>query len=165
MSNPNPNPNLMYFRFTHSMYCVFTYLFTQWDEYGYMDYVEYLPQYIYEYHDNHHFIIARLCSSSFLFSTPKNPSLTANSSGLPWNSPNEFSFFRMNVFLLWRMSNWYGKGGYWVWFVLIECSAIVLMCGIELRLEFVELLTIAVYHREFCLPAWYSSHSFSQYLQ
>ena len=58
------NPNLMSFRFTHSMYCVFTYLFTQWDEYGYMNYVEYLPQYTYEYHhdNNHHFIIARLCS-------------------------------------------------------------------------------------------------------
>ena len=58
------NPNLMYFRFTHSIYCVFTYLFTQWDEYGYMNYVEYSPQYTYEYHHNHnhHFIIARLCS-------------------------------------------------------------------------------------------------------
>ena len=47
--------------------------------------------------------------SSFLFSTPENPSLTANSSGLPSNSPNQFSFFRMNVFLLWRLSNWYGN--------------------------------------------------------
>ena len=75
-----------------------------------MNYVEYSPQYTYEYHhDNHHFIIAGLCSFSFLFSIPENPSLTANSSGLPSNSPNQFSFFRMNVFLLWRMSNWYGK--------------------------------------------------------
>ena len=104
------NPNLMSFRFTHSMNCVFTYLFTQYYEYGYMNYVEYSPQYTYEYHHhNHHFIIARLCSSSFLFSTPENQSLTANSSGLPSNSPNEFSFFRMNVFLLWRLSNWYWK--------------------------------------------------------
>ena len=48
--------------------------------------------------------------SSFLsLLNTQNPSLTANSSGLPSNSPNQFSFFRMNVFLLWRMSNWYGK--------------------------------------------------------
>ena len=161
------NPNLMSFRFTHSMYCVFTYLFTQWDEYGYMIYVEYSPQYTYEYHhDNHHFIIAGLCSSSFLFSIPENPSLTANSSGLPSNSPNQFSFFRMNVFLLWRMSNWYGKR-----LLSMICSdrmfgdCFDVWNGMELRLEFVELLTIAIYYREFCLPVWYSSHSFSQYLQ
>ena len=48
--------------------------------------------------------------SSFLsLLNTQNPSLTANSSGLPSNSPNQFSFFWMNVFLLWRMSNWYGK--------------------------------------------------------
>ena len=135
------NPNLMSFRFTHSMYCVFTYLFTQYYEYGYMNYVEYSPQYTYEYHHhhNHHFIIARLCSSSFLFSTPENPSLTANSSGLPWNSLNQFSFFRMNVFLLWRMSNWYGNR-------LLSMICSERMFGdcfdvwdrMELRLEFVE---------------------------
>ena len=133
-----------------------------------MIYVEYSPQYTYEYHDNnhHHFIIARLCSSSFLFSIPENPSLTANSSGLPSNSPKQFSFFRMNVFLLWRLSNWYGNR-----LLSMICSermfgdCIDVWDRMELRLEFVELLTIAVYHREFCLPAWYSSHSFSQYLQ
>ena len=127
MSNPNPNPNLMSFRFTHNIYCVFTYLFTQWDEYGYMNYVEYSPQYTYEYHDNHHFIIARLCSSSFLFSTPKNPSLTANSSvclrTLQTNSPSSewmsFSCGECQIGM---------ERGYWVWFVLIECLAIVLMC-------------------------------------
>ena len=134
-----------------------------------MNYVEYSPQYTYEYHhDNHHFIIAGLCSSSFLFSIPENPSLTANSSGLPSNSPNEFSFFRMNVFLLWRLSNWYGNRLLsMICFDRMFGDCIDVLNGIELRLrlEFVELLTIAVYHREFCFPAWYSSPSFSQYLQ
>ena len=68
------------------------------------------------HHNTHTNIIIIIISSlldfvhsSFLFSIPENPSLTANSSGLPSNSPNQFSFFRMNVFLRWRLSNWYGN--------------------------------------------------------